>query len=123
MPRLRERGRRDELCGRSMQPRAGQALLGQLPDLRRLSLKPRPGGDLPGRFLLQKRFSGPREAVITKKGAKKLLLKIVIKLPPYGLNMRIPCLFGNMISMDKIYYYQIAYFCPMNDSLWKIIVK
>lgn len=43
--------------------------------------------------------------------------------PPFGLNMRTPCLFGNLISRRDIYYYRIAYFCPMNNHLWKIIVK
>lgn len=54
--------------------------------------------------------------------------KIVIEnchliAPPFGLNMRTPCLFGNLISRREMYYYQTTYFCPINNYLWKIIVK
>ncbi len=54
--------------------------------------------------------------------------KIVIEnchliAPPFGLNMPTPCLFGNLISQRDIYYYQIAYFCSINNHLWKIIIK
>lgn len=55
-------------------------------------------------------------------GKKVVVNNCHLGIPPF-YDMRSPCLFGNLVSVDNIYYYRAAYVTYLGGDCFKVRIK